>query len=459
MFRVIARAGIGACLLTCLFTGRTAVGQERELPIDRKPSKLSGVRIRSAWVGGGYYNLQRPAASGVLKTDFALGTGGAAIGWNRNTERTGYWANYAGEYNRASKSVGNIGAANHGTDFGFFHRVTPKVTWRTWGEGEFLSYSGRQFRYPGPTAGARPGEGGSAGAVGLLDLDPAQGGFIRGASDANLLVVGDQYRRYAAATTFNYAQSVRSSMSFGINAQRLDFQATDIAAFIPFRKMHDLSTNYVYRYNLTPRTVVAIDNQYARSWGGVNLSSGQRTVFDRGYSMLQLARTFTTHWYGSVGGGYSGTQALTGTGDRPWIHSYAATAQLGHVTRDAAFLANVQHMTGDSYGIGAQSNDQVLMSYTYRPVQAAWGANVAMMYQRLGVKGLPTIDGFVGMLGVSRRVTRHSFVFFEVTNTTNINFTAVRLAAVAPSRNVLDTLAQRAVRVTYVYNPMPNITR
>lgn len=441
----------------CL-NGMVALAQERELPIDRLPSKLSGVRIRSAWIGAGKYDLKTPTSGGIVKDNLYLGSVGAALNWTNNSERMNSWANYAGEFNRTSKSS-DLDSVNHGFDFGVFRHLAPRWTWRASGEGEFLNFGSRVFRFPGSTRTLRTGESAATQVGGPLLGDPSQVGFSRGVGDAAALLVGGDYYRLGATTGVSFMKSARTSWGFSGSGSQTTYksQNNSSSAFLPLRRVHDASGSAGFRYSLNPRTVLNWETGGGRTWAGFS-STGQEQ-FNRGQSTLQIARTFSTHWYGSAGGGASASEAFTTTQGAPWFVTYLATAGLGYVRNDQALLVNVTHSAGDGYGFGSQENLQSTFTYTYRPVGSAWGFNGAAVYQRLKLSALPTVDGWVGMAGLTRRITRHTFLLFEAAQTSNIAFTAGRLLPVGSSRNTLDSLAQRAVRVSFVYQPMLAVNR
>jgi len=440
------------------------LAQERELPIDRTGSRFSGVRVRSAWLGAGRYDISNPTPSGVVKSNLFVGSAGAALNWTKNTERSQGWANYAGEFNRANAST-SINAVNQGFDFGVNRRLVERWTMRLSGEGEFLNFAARQFRFPGATR-LQTGEG-------AIDaINPVQSGvqpgatfpdLSRGTFDPTALLVGGDYYRLGVSAGFGFAQSRRSSWSIATNASQTVYKGSGqnnlqaANAFIPFRRVYDGSAAVSWRYNLTPRTVLNWETIGGHTWAG--LSSTGREQFNRGQSTLQIARTFTTHWYGSVGGGVSASEAFTTTQGAPWFVTYLASAAVGYVRRDQSFIVNATHSAGDGYGFGAQDNTQATFSYTYRPVGSAWGLNAAAVYQRLLIGGNNPLDGWVGMAGFSRRITRHTFVLVEAAQTSTIAFTAGRLIPVGASRSALDSLAQRAVRISFVYQQMPQLTK
>lgn len=437
--------------------------QERELPIDRNATRFSGIRVRSAWVGGGRYNIQSPTTSGVVKSNLFVGSAGALLNWQKNTERSRGWVNYAGEFNRANTSQ-SINAVNQGFDFGVNRRLVERWTMRLSGEGEFLNFAARQFRSPGPTR-LETGDGA------INAINPVQGAvqagatfpdLTRGAFDPASLLIGGDYYRLGVSLGLGFSQSARSSWSIAGNGSQTVYKGTRNnnplgGQFVPFRRVYDGSGAVSWRYNLTPRTVLNWETLAGHTWAGFS-STGQEQ-FTRVQSTLQVARTFTTHWYGSVGGGVSSSQAFTTTQGAPWFVTYLASGAVGYVRRDQSFIVNASHSAGDGYGFGSQDNTQAVFAYTYRPVGSGWGLNTAAVYQRLVISNNPTIDGWVGMAGVSRRVTRHTFLLFEVAQTSSIAFTAGRLIPVGASRSALDSLAQRAVRVSLVYQQMPQLTK
>ena len=446
-----------------LLLGACCFAQERELPIDKNVARLTGVRIRSAWLGGGRYEVQSPTAAGVVKSNLWLGSTGAALNWTKRTERSQGWANYAGEYNRASSST-SINAFNQGFDFGLNRRMIQRWTMRLSGEGEFLNFAARQFRFPGPSR-LQTGEG-AIGAINPVQNAVQSGAafdtFSRGGFDPAALLVGGDYYRLGTSAAFGFAQSARSSWSLAGNGSQTVYKGTGQnnnqgAAYVPFRRVYDGSGTLNWRYNLTSRTVLNWESGFGHTWAG--LSSTGREQYSRSQSTVQLARTFTTHWYGAGGGGFSASQASTTTRTAPWFVTYLATGSVGYVRKDQAFRVNATHSAGDGYGFGSQDNTQVVFSYTYQPINAAWGLNTAAVYQRLKIASNSPLDGWVGMAGLSRRVTRHTFLLFELAQTSNIAFTAGRLIPVGASRSALDSLAQRAVRVSFVYQPMANMTK
>ena len=444
-----------ACLSVLLAAVPGLMGQERELPIDRTPSKLSGIRIRSAWIGGGRYNFEAPnassVASGAQKTNLLLGTAGGALNWTYNTERSNSWATYAGEYNFSDKGS-DLGSANQGFDFGTFRRISPRVGWRIWGEGEFLNFGARLFRYPGSFRGLQSGDNASS-VVSPVTNDPALTGFSRGATDAAALLVGSDYYRVAANSSLAFTKSPRTGFAFTtVASQNVYQQSTRNNQITPFRRVTDGTVAFSMRHNLTPRTAVLWDSQTGRTWAGVSASGG-RDRYNRGESIVQLARTFTTNWFGSAGGGVVATETFSNVQNSPWFVTYLASGSLGYMRRDQTFQTNVSRSAGDSYGFGAQQNTQATLLYTFRKPGSGWGFNLAAIYQRFKVGEASPVDGWVTMAGLSRRITRNTFVLVEGARTTTVAFTAGRLIPIVGSRSTLDTLAQQAVRVSFVYQP------
>ena len=442
-----------------VISGALSVAQERELPIDRVPSKLSGFRIRSAWLGGGKYNFQRPSAGGIVKTDLFLGSVGAALNWTHNTDRTNYWSNYAGEFSKASKNS-SLDAVNQGFDLGFFRRVAPRWTWRTFGEGEFLSFGSRVFRFPGQSR-IPGGRVDAATFIGSAPLsDPTLSTLGRGASDPTSLLVGNDYYRLAVSSSLSFAPSARTSWTFSGIGQQTVYKAQNNSQgiFVPLRRSTDGSGTLTLQYKLNPRTVLHWETLGGNTWAGFNASSG-RSQFSRAQSLVQISRTFTTHWFGSAGGGVSSAQAFTASQSAPWFVTYIASGSAGYVRDNQSFLANVSHSAGDSYGFGAQDNTLGTVIYSYRPINSDWGFNLGTVYQRFKLGGRPKADGWIGMAGLSRCVTRSTFLFFEVAQTSNVSFSAGRLIPVGASRSTLDTLAQSAFRVSFVYQPRLQVSR
>jgi hypothetical protein len=446
-----------------LILSTVAWGQERELPIDRRANPFSGIRIRSAWLGGGWYDVKAPSPTGVVKSNLWLGSTGAAINWTKNSERSQGWANYAGEYNRAD-TKSTLNAVNQGFDFGINRRLVQRWTMRLSGEGEFLNFGSRLFRFPGPTR-LQTGEDATSAINPVQNAVQSGAAFpdlSRGAFDPTALLIGGDYYRLGTSAGLGFAQSTRSSWSFAGNASQTVYKGTgqnndQASAFIPFRRVYDASGSLNWRYNLTPRTVLNWENSTGYTWAG--FSSTGREQYKRAQSTVQLARTFTTHWYAAGGGGISASEGFTTTQSSPWFVTYLATGSLGYVRRDQAFMFNASHSAGDGYGFGAQDNTQAVFTYTYRPAASAWGLNVAAVYQRLKVGDVSPFDGWVGMAGFSRRITRHTFLLFEAAQTSTIAFTAGRLIPVGASRSALDSLAQRAIRVSFVYQPMAQMTK
>ena len=438
-----------------VFAATSLYAQDRRLPLeDVIKEKASHIRLTGIWVSGGAFDLRFRGGGGTAASAPVRaysGSVGASLNWTFLGARTTAWANYAGDYSIAS--IGLLRSLSQAAEGGFMRRVTPRWTLGAIFSAQSLNLGARLFQAPSASQQIQsPGFGTSLSGGGLgSTVDPvSEAAAAVPSTDVFALTLGANQRVYTAGFVGGFNASPRTDMRFGASVSQSEFPPTAGANVqLPYSRLRGGFLQASLRRRITQRTSITLSSQ-----GGESRAQSQRFDFVSG--TLGISRTLTPAWYIYVAGGGGASTVFRNGVTVPWLLQYTGLAGLGYAGVKQALLIAGTHDAGDRLGLGFLSTSQLNIFWNLRPPSSGWAFSVkggGAMLRSAGSQS--TIAGSV-QLGLSRHIAGDFYTLGEATYVSNVQFAPQRLFPSGAASGLLDTSAQRAVRLSIVYRPGPD---
>jgi hypothetical protein len=429
--------------------------QDRPLPLEDVIKEKAGhFRLTGLWVSGGAFDLRFRGGTSTTATSPVVraysGSAGGALNWTYLGSRTTAWANYAGDYSLASRSA--LDSMSQAGEGGLLRRMTPRFTLGFIASAQSLNLGARLFQQPraarqlqSPNFGSSGGSGGFGGS-----LDPiAEAGGALPSGDVFALTLGANQRIYTAGLVSGFTFTPRTNLQLGASASQSEFPPTPgVNVQLPYTAMRGGYFQGVLNHQATQRTSVNW------SWqGGESRAQGQRFRFVT--TAVGVSRLLTPAWYLYLsGGGGVGTAFREGVAV-PWLVQYSGSAGIGYAGAKQALLVASTLDAGDRLALGFLSTSQVNVFWNLRPPSSGWAFSARAGGVLLRSASAQSQHAGSFQVGLSRRLAGQVYALGEATYVTNVLFAPQRLLGEGNASGLLDTSAQRAVRLSIVYRPGP----
>jgi len=428
--------------------------QDRPLPLEDVIKEKGGhFRLMSAWISGGAYDLRSRSGSAVSSPAIRAYSGSAGLGvnWTYLGSRTNAWANYSGDYSLASRdalrSLSQLGEA------GVMRRVKPRFTIGVVARAQSLNFGARVFQQPAASRQLQSsGFGGGLPTVGLGgSVDPvAEATATVPNTDLFALALGANQRTYSAGLVSGITLTPRTDIRLGISASQSEFPPTTGTNIqLPYTKMQGGYAQGSIRHLATPRTSLSWSFQ-----GGQSRAQGQK--FNFASNSIGVSRVLAADWYVYVSAGGGASSAFRAGINVPWLLQYTGMGGFGYAGQSQGLMIAGSHDAGDRLGLGFLSTSQLNIFWNLRPPTSAWALSARVGGALLRAEGIRPTKAGSAQLGLSRRLFGHIYALAEGTYVTNVQFAPQRLLATGGNSGLLDTSAQRAVRLSIVYRPAPD---
>jgi hypothetical protein len=450
---------VGACLIRMAVVSLSGLShlhaQDRQLPLEDVIKEKAGhLRLTGLWISGGAFDLRLPGPDRTQTPARRAysSSAGLSVNWTYLGSRTNAWGNYAGDYSLASRS--SLDSLSQAAEMGFLRRVTPRFSLGAVARAQSLNLGARLFSQP---SGARqlqsPGFGGGAPSVGLgSSVDPVSeaAGALPNV-DVFGLVLGGNQRIYTAGLVGGFTFTPRTDIRFGVSASKSDFpQTAGINLALPYNRLFGGYGQGQLRHTVTPRSTVNWSFQ-----GGQSYAQGEQLSFVN--TTLGISRVLSTSWYTYVSGGGGSSTVFREGVKLPWLFRYTGQGGLVYAGQKQGFVVQATQDTGDRFALGFESTTSLNMFWNLRPPASGWAFSARAGGVMLRSEGQRASKAGTVQLGLSRRLFGDIYVLGEATYVTNVLFAPQRLVPTAAGNSsLLDTSAQRAIRVSIVYRPAPD---
>jgi hypothetical protein len=386
-------------------------------------------------------------ASGQGADNIWAGSAGGRVSYFHPGERNLVFADYGGEYGMAPRDS-SLDSLDQLFSLGLARKLAPRWTFGLMGEGDMRSAGARLFRTSSQSQRLRIGDLSSA-TVGFGDpLDPA--GLDRSSFGYGFLL-GGSTMRWSSSATLNFNKSERTIWRFSGFGTQTFYTGRDRveSAGVPFSRVTDVMGTLGARYSLSPRTSIGFDFSGGRTYSGV-------INYERTQTLAFWGRRLSPAWFANVGAGFGLLRSNRTDVRTPWGKEYLGHGTLGYGGRENSILFTVSRQVGDGYGFGFATTNFASVAWSYVPFGSSWGFSGSVSGQQLGGAGYPRIRGFMGMAGLSKRLSGDVHLFLELAQATAVGFGANRLFPTGFSSSGLESLARRAARLSLVYAPLPD---
>ena len=201
------------------------LAQDRQLPLeDVLKEKAGHLRISSAWISGGLFDLSFPttARESTPAIRAYSGSAGMSLDYTYLGSRTSGWANYSGDYSLASISA--LDSLSQYAQGGVLRRVTPRFSLGVLGSVQQLNLGARLFRQSRQAQSLQSsgfGAVNSGGLGGSVDPIGETINSIPGAGTFGLTLGGDQ-RTYTVGLSSGYLFSSRTELRMSAAVSQSD---------------------------------------------------------------------------------------------------------------------------------------------------------------------------------------------------------------------------------------------
>ena len=188
---------------------------------------------------------------------------------------------------------------------------------------------------------------------------------------------------------------------------------------------------------------------------GQNYAQGEQLSFAN--TSFGIGRVLSTSWYTYASGGGGAASVFRLGVKLPWLFQYTGQGGLVYAGQKQGLVMQATQDTGDRFALGFESTTSVTVFWNLRPPASGWAFSARAGGILLRSEGQRDNKAGTVQLGLSRRLFGDIHALGEATYVTNVVFAPQRLfPAGGGNSSLLDTAAQRAVRVSIVYRPAPD---
>jgi len=154
-----------------------------------------------------------------------------------------------------------------------------------------------------------------------------------------------------------------------------------------------------FTHSLSRRTELDGDFSYSRSyWMGRGVQVGSAQV--------GVGRDLSPHWFGRINAGYGGMTEFPGSLKVPYQGSVQGGASLGAKVGNSALVLSANRSVSDAYGLGASKSTGAQAAWVWQRPGGAWTVSGSVAYERLAGTVFALIQGWMGQVTVTRRLSR-----------------------------------------------------
>jgi hypothetical protein len=260
-----------------------------------------------------------------------------------------------------------------------------------------------------------------------------------------VLLYGSTIFSSSANVSFSYDKTARTSVTGTIGAARTQHMRSDRDNQSSVQPLLNNSTagyaGVSVSHARSPRTQVGAGISVGR-----NISSIQDNY--QGSITAFIGRRMGLHWLAQAHGGAGVITARRQLYILPTGPQYQAGGSLAYSANGHTFLAAVERMFGDSYGIAARSTINASGAWLWKPHGSRWQMDANYSRQWFAASALGNLDTWQTAARLTRAVTAHLSSSVECA-----------YGSYSGRFEYTGRLAQKAVRAVLVWTPGPARTR
>jgi hypothetical protein len=357
--------------------------------------------------GPGLFPASSPSSSssaGIYKSNDYMGSVGASMGWAAQGAKSNFSVSYTPFYFGSVRNP-EANALNHSLNInsGTPRRLSRKLTFDLGIAANLMTFNAFVNSPLGISGGTLTGSSLGDLSNAIVRREARTDGLAQVLTGGTTLdtatrvLYGSRSLTVGATGLFNYQYSQRLSVNFGVGGARMQTVGTggpprdrlsepqfDVA--VPFA--NNFFGQAQLSYSLSPQTSAGVFLQGNRSLTGVQDSWATNTRAFIGHTYRK--------WFFSAFGGVGAITPVKTVYQLKLGPQISFGGSAGYQTRGHVFLATVDRMVGDTFGVGGFANMTSSAAWFWNRPGSRWSVSAGFGHQVVLTSGVSNLDGWRG---------------------------------------------------------------